>query len=297
MLGMLCACSSQTTLAAAAPQSGDDGGTAAALGPIAKDALGGSCSFGCEPGVACAVPDPSCTLGYCAFDGRPGSMPASYCTAECNDNCPDGYTCETAAHAEVRVCLALPERCGDGAIEGQELCDDGNMKDFDACSKDCKHGPSPVETKMRFGFASVITIAGDLPVLPKSNGCDAASVAQQPDGSLTLAATFCDAKTGKRMTLDLHVPNVAGQARLLVSDFQLGIGSIGAPASGDDMANPSCPSGNCGIKVTVGSVWGSAAGLHVTLEGAVATPGTQTSVVTNEVAAVFDVGPGRTTSN
>ncbi|MFT3694579.1 MAG: DUF4215 domain-containing protein [Kofleriaceae bacterium] len=46
--------------------------------------------------------------------------------------CPDGTTC-AAAQA---VCIT--NSCGNGVVDQGEVCDDGNIKDGDGCSADCK---------------------------------------------------------------------------------------------------------------------------------------------------------------
>ena len=51
-------------------------------------------------------------------------------SAVCKDDC-SGY--------DVSGCILVPQTCGNGKIEGNEVCDDGNTKDGDYCSKDCKH--------------------------------------------------------------------------------------------------------------------------------------------------------------
>ena len=262
---------------------------ASAAAPIAKSDLGGTCALGCEPGVACAAPEDTCQRGYCAFDGRADGTGNAYCTADCNDNCPVGYTCETAAHSSVRVCLAKPGRCGDGEIQGQEACDDGNANDFDACSKDCTSGPATIDASLRFGTANG-TVAGALPVAAKASGCDQATVT---DGKtyLTIDATFCDAHSSDRATLTLKVDNVKGVAALEVTDFGLQLGTVGTPVSSDSVASPTCPSGNCGIRVTIGSTWGSPQGLTLSIDGAVATNNQQNMPTTRELTGTVTITP------
>ncbi len=51
-------------------------------------------------------------------------------SAKCKDDC-SGY--------DVSGCVLVPQTCGNGKIEGNEVCDDGNTKDGDYCSSDCKH--------------------------------------------------------------------------------------------------------------------------------------------------------------
>ncbi len=72
-----------------------------------------------------------------------------YCLPEAD--CPDG-TCSTITYQTSRTrtcsnacswpnwteCTAGPQSCGNGVKEGTEECDDGNTKDTDACTGQCK---------------------------------------------------------------------------------------------------------------------------------------------------------------
>ncbi len=126
---------------------------------VSKADLGDHCALGCEPGVACAVPDDSCPDHFCVFDGRAGSTPAATCTASCDTaTCPDGYTCEMAAHSSAKVCVPKPGSCGDGEIQGKELCDDGvgrapKREDFFRSTRElCYRGMSDREAVDAFVF-------------------------------------------------------------------------------------------------------------------------------------------------
>ena len=46
--------------------------------------------------------------------------------------CPAGYTCS----ADQNVCIV--DDCGDGVVQAAETCDDGNLRDGDGCSANCK---------------------------------------------------------------------------------------------------------------------------------------------------------------
>lgn len=49
--------------------------------------------------------------------------------------CPRGLTC----HATLERCVAPALRtCGDGVLDSDEVCDDGNMEPGDSCSEDCR---------------------------------------------------------------------------------------------------------------------------------------------------------------
>src|ERR1051325_266251 len=48
--------------------------------------------------------------------------------------CPSGTHC-AAAEA---ICISYTQRCGDAHVDSDEQCDDGNTKDGDGCSHECK---------------------------------------------------------------------------------------------------------------------------------------------------------------
>ena len=80
----------------------------------------------CDDGNACTTPD-TCANGSCAA-GAPVVCPddANTCTTE---SCDVEQGCQSTP---------IPDCCGNGVKEGEELCDDGNQQDGDGCSADCK---------------------------------------------------------------------------------------------------------------------------------------------------------------
>lgn len=48
-----------------------------------------------------------------------------------------------SAHAEVDGALEPCALCGDGLVEAEETCDDGNQLDGDGCDRTCRHEPCP----------------------------------------------------------------------------------------------------------------------------------------------------------
>lgn len=139
-----------------------------------------SCSAGacrtrvCVPGAfSCTDVD---TRRVCAADGL------SYTSAPCTGSDPDGYSCTGAGTCVARACVpgsvdttcasltdrrvcnadgsaylvvgcaagqscdagVCAVRCGDGVVGGSEACDDGNLRDGDACSSVCAAAP-PLE--------------------------------------------------------------------------------------------------------------------------------------------------------
>ncbi len=82
----------------------------------------------CDDGMHCANGDP-CTLAT-------GCTDSSQCQPRSEDGCsntcqvePGGWTCPTSGGA----C----NRCGDGIIQGDETCDDGDIEPGDGCDASC----------------------------------------------------------------------------------------------------------------------------------------------------------------
>src|ERR1051325_9813151 len=65
--------------------------------------------------------------------------------------CPAGYHCAAAEG----VCISDKNSCGDAHLDPGEACDDGNIKDGDGCSADCKSDES-------CGNGTIDTAAGEV---------------------------------------------------------------------------------------------------------------------------------------
>ena len=62
------------------------------------------------------------------------------CGTACGVGCPDGTPCEEGIECISGVCvmgMCAPAECGDGTVNGEEECDDGNDVDTDACPGTC----------------------------------------------------------------------------------------------------------------------------------------------------------------
>lgn len=115
--------------------------TGAAVGEDGCGPLGCSasrCAFGQEFG---------CESGICLFDTTAGW--SSFCTKPCTQDtdCPEGFVCLEAYEGwdgapEGFYCAKWRAVCGNKVTEEGELCDDGNTKDGDGCSADCKSNES-----------------------------------------------------------------------------------------------------------------------------------------------------------
>lgn len=100
---------------------------------------GDGCQANCRPGCAndeeCESTE--CTMGRCV-EGRCVSVPE-----------PDGFNC-SGGLCRSGMCAA-PE-CGNGLLDDDELCDDGNAIDDDGCDTDC-HPSCETNDECRDGIA------------------------------------------------------------------------------------------------------------------------------------------------
>ena len=106
---------------------------------------GGSCGTGatCEADYCVFGNVSACAFDVCVYrrnvDGE-----ATYCSEPCSvGSCPTGYECQDAGSniydtSEQWFCVVREPVCGDGVIEGDEVCDDGNLVSGDGCSADCR---------------------------------------------------------------------------------------------------------------------------------------------------------------
>src|SRR5690242_12616278 len=65
------------------------------------------------------------------------ALPLLSCFEPASVLCPSGLVCPEGqlCAANQNVCLKTP--CGNGVVEADEACDDGNILDGDGCAKDC----------------------------------------------------------------------------------------------------------------------------------------------------------------
>ncbi len=108
------------------PEECDDGGTAD----------GDGCSATCEVESGCGDGTLNPSLEQCDDGNRVnGDGCSAYCRIEFI--CGDGV-CDTEAGEHCEFCAAdCCPTCGDGVLDGEEGCDDGNNIHFDGCSAGC----------------------------------------------------------------------------------------------------------------------------------------------------------------
>jgi fibro-slime domain-containing protein len=119
-----------------------------------NDGSYGSCTSDCKPGPHCGdgvvqSPQEECDDGVnlTPYGGcAPGCKNGGYCGDGVVDSlfgeaCDDGVN--DGGYGECDVGCQLGPRCGDGIKQAQEECDDGNKKNGDGCSANCKaEGPA-----------------------------------------------------------------------------------------------------------------------------------------------------------
>ena len=97
-----------------------------------------------------------------ACTGDPGGVPIDRPDAGADagiPNCDDQNTC-TNDHFDGTACVheAIAHCCGNGMVEDNEVCDDGNQLDYDGCSHDC--------------LLERVLITKTETILPGDQGCD-----------------------------------------------------------------------------------------------------------------------------
>ncbi|MEZ4448944.1 MAG: DUF4215 domain-containing protein [Nannocystaceae bacterium] len=83
--------------------------------------------------------DPCCVFNNCSINDEPDDQ------NQCNPNDPledcsaNGQMCVLDMNQEWYVCVDIPDaNCGNGVVEGDEECDDGNNDNGDGCDANCK---------------------------------------------------------------------------------------------------------------------------------------------------------------
>jgi len=111
----------------------------------------------CDDGNACTTGD-VCSAGVCKGGAAPSCNDANGCTTDTCDPargcvhtnntaaCDDGNACTTGDVCSAGVCAGEPVSgcgvepvCGNGLVEQNEQCDDGNRDDTDACLHTCRN--------------------------------------------------------------------------------------------------------------------------------------------------------------
>ncbi len=107
--------------------------------------------------------------------------------------------------------------CGDGVVEGEETCDDGNALDGDCCSSECQIEPAGTLCRAEYGFCDVEEVCDGV-----NDSCPADDFAGS-DTVCRLGRELCDATefcTGVDPFCPLNLLEPAGtECRASVDDF------------------------------------------------------------------------------
>jgi len=66
------------------------------------------------------------------------TLAASNCLQTGAQTCPSGMVCPAGSHCAANQDVCIPGNCGNGVVDRDEVCDDGNVLPGDGCSADCK---------------------------------------------------------------------------------------------------------------------------------------------------------------
>jgi cysteine-rich repeat protein len=66
------------------------------------------------------------------------SLPLQACLEPTSVTCATGLVCPAGQRCSAEQNACIKDDCGDGIVQAQEVCDDGNLNDFDGCSSSCK---------------------------------------------------------------------------------------------------------------------------------------------------------------
>lgn len=189
----------------------------------------------CEAEGYCAFPDDTCPtgkrFGEHAGDGLAGSCAGGATGPGTTEASTSAST--TGSGSTDTVSGTTGSICGDGSIDGDEACDDGNQADGDGCSSACQHEPLRV-------FATSEVLDGKLGGLAGADAlcqqlADGASLggtwmAWLSDGEQGPAARFTT-KGGPRPYHRVDGTAIAGDWADLID------GQLAAPISLDEAGN------------------------------------------------------------
>lgn len=113
-------------------------------GPARGNPTGGNCGLGATCSAnACAYGGvDACRYQTCVYE-RTTAGESVYCSEPCVPGaCPEGFRCREFEQwafdtKGTAFCAREPQSCGDGELDGNEVCDDGNTQSGDGCAADC----------------------------------------------------------------------------------------------------------------------------------------------------------------
>jgi cysteine-rich repeat protein len=145
--------------------------------------------------------------------------------------------------------------CGNGALDGSEMCDDGNASELDGCTTSCEVGPTGVDIDVDGGMVTLVNYGGPMAMVVEAD-C--------PDGQVLMGLEV--------HTNDMAIVGVAGRCGALsLVDANPTSVDVGAGAdlmtigSGQgNLASAECPSGQVLAQVSAAGNSPSLTGLQGT---------------------------------
>lgn len=122
------------------------GGAAGTGGVTSSGGTGGSACAGdgdCTPPLVCDTAAGDCIQPTCDDAKKDGEETAPDCGGPVCPACGDGLPCVAPEDCESGVCAGTCQSpaCGDGVVNGTDVCDDGDFAGGDGCSPACTVEP------------------------------------------------------------------------------------------------------------------------------------------------------------
>jgi cysteine-rich repeat protein len=238
------------------------------LGVVAGLALGSGPAcivggrFACSDDAACREGDVQGTcesVGYCSFADatcESGARFTKFAPAGLARTCTDVDAATTSLPAESSAgdtttesssTTAMPDDiggsstgplpqpvCGDGMMEGDEACDDGNLLDADGCNGDCVVSGTPLWTVIENGPAGFDDYAYAVALLP--SGDIVATGRSAGDAGDVWMARF-DPETGANLRSWQYGNTFADEGRAIATDASSWIYVVGTVGTENAAAN------------------------------------------------------------
>ncbi|PKN54348.1 MAG: hypothetical protein CVU56_27125, partial [Deltaproteobacteria bacterium HGW-Deltaproteobacteria-14] len=222
------------------------------------DGDGESCASVCGDGVV--VGDEGCDDGWVDDDGPATPVGGDGCSEICQPEA--GWSCEVDELLGSSACEPI---CGDGAVVGDEACDDGHLRGGgggaeDGCAADCTVEPGWACAASDAGVSVCAPLCGDGALDPETEACDdgdldagdgcAADCTVEPRwlcaGSPSLCAPDGDGD---------GVPDDADDCPAVANPDQVdsdgdGVGDACAPVAAADAGGGGCATGEGGVPLT-----------------------------------------------
>jgi cysteine-rich repeat protein len=190
--------------------------------------------------AACTGPSPDETVTTMNVAETDDETSTSTSDSESTTETDTAETSESETETETETETGEPEPdpvCGNGAVEGPELCDDGNLVDDDGCSNACDPRTCAV-TWSRVSEESTLT----------SSYVDNAPIAELPNGNIVIGNTI-DGETSIDVRVQVWTPDgdLVWEVVHVLGPLRDGLGDVLADPSGDIFVGGAANVGTDGI--------------------------------------------------